>query len=144
MINYTVGFLFSDNLENLILIHRKKADWQQGLLNGIGGKIEANEDPYDAMKREFEEEAGLYIDGWDEFATIRHNDDWKIHVFRNTAPLGLIEACETRCPEEGTIINCFIKYGVPDGTIENLKWLIPLALSNDSGIPLDINERRKR
>lgn len=56
--NYVAGFLFSENLLSVALIRKEKPAWQKGCLNAIGGKIEENETPFEAMKREFTEEAG--------------------------------------------------------------------------------------
>jgi 8-oxo-dGTP diphosphatase len=59
MISYVVGFMFSEYCNEIALIKKKRPEWQKGRLNGIGGHIEKNEVPHDAMYREFEEEAGI-------------------------------------------------------------------------------------
>lgn len=64
MKKYVAGFLFSPDFENVVLIEKNKPAWQKGKYNGIGGKIEEGETPGEAMRREFEEEAGLSIDDW--------------------------------------------------------------------------------
>lgn len=56
---YVAGFVFDDEQRKVLLIRKLKPAWQKGLLNGIGGKIEDNEKPHDAMAREFEEECGV-------------------------------------------------------------------------------------
>jgi 8-oxo-dGTP diphosphatase len=61
MKKYVVGFLFSPNLAEVVLVLKNRPDWQAGLLNGIGGKIEDGESPHNAMSREFVEETGVYI-----------------------------------------------------------------------------------
>ena len=53
MKEYVVGFMFSEE------ILKNKPDWQAGRLNGVGGKVEPNEYPDQAMVREFEEETGV-------------------------------------------------------------------------------------
>jgi 8-oxo-dGTP diphosphatase len=53
MIEYVVGFLFNESLDQIALIRKEKPDWQRGKINGIGGKIEENESPEQAMRREF-------------------------------------------------------------------------------------------
>lgn len=62
---YVVGFVFGDN-NQVLLIRKNRPEKQKGLLNGIGGKIEVNENPSDAMVREAFEEAGLesYPNSW--------------------------------------------------------------------------------
>jgi 8-oxo-dGTP diphosphatase len=57
---YVVGFAF-DSRGWFAMIEKQHPDWQKGLWNGIGGKIEKDEIPVDAMVREFHEEAGQLI-----------------------------------------------------------------------------------
>ncbi len=69
MIRYVCGFLFSLG-SGVVLIEKRKPSWQAGRLNGVGGKIEPGETPLQAMVREFEEEAGLHVDGWRQFCVL--------------------------------------------------------------------------
>lgn len=59
MTEYVCGFMFDHDLEKVVLINKKRPEWQAGLWNGVGGHIEANEPPRNAMAREFYEETGL-------------------------------------------------------------------------------------
>jgi len=68
---YVVGYLFDEDLEHVLLIRKKRPDWQAGKLNGVGGRIEHGEMEYEAMAREFEEEAGMRLFGWSEFCVLR-------------------------------------------------------------------------
>jgi 8-oxo-dGTP diphosphatase len=52
---YVVGFVFNENLDKVVLMKRSKNPYS-GLLNGLGGKIEASETELEAMKREWKEE----------------------------------------------------------------------------------------
>ena len=54
-----VGFMFSVLKSSVVLIKKERPKWQEGKLNGVGGKVEKGESPFDAMKREFLEETGL-------------------------------------------------------------------------------------
>lgn len=49
----------SDGANNLVLIERKKADWQQGKLNLPGGSVNDGELPEAAAFRELREETGI-------------------------------------------------------------------------------------
>ena len=54
----TLGFLVKDNK---VLLAMKKRGFGVGRWNGIGGKLEVNESPESAMKREANEEINIKI-----------------------------------------------------------------------------------
>lgn len=58
MKEYVLALVFDESHKNLILMKRKK-DPYNGLLNGIGGKVDPGETHFEAMKREFTEEVGF-------------------------------------------------------------------------------------
>lgn len=53
---FVLGFLFSEDGSRVLLVWKNRPAWQNGKLNGVGGKIEPGETPLQAMKREFLEE----------------------------------------------------------------------------------------
>ncbi len=59
MERYVVGFAFNENADSVLLVKKRRPRWMEGLLNGIGGRIEKGEKPLDAMNRECKEETGL-------------------------------------------------------------------------------------
>jgi 8-oxo-dGTP diphosphatase len=141
---YTVGFLFTENREFLLLIRKTKPEWQKGRLNGVGGKIKDGETPLQCMIREFEEEAGQVIENWQEFAVITDDCDWTVHFFKTFVSEETFFKCKTKTEEH--LMVCQIKAlfdppTLPRLVIENLKWLIPMALSNDNGAPFKIIEK---
>jgi 8-oxo-dGTP diphosphatase len=78
-----VGFLFSENLEEVLLIKKARPDWQRGKLNGVGGKIEKTDaSPAAAMAREFEEETGMIVPAiaWEPLA-IKTDGDFRLYSF---------------------------------------------------------------
>jgi 8-oxo-dGTP diphosphatase len=80
---YCCGFLFcaTDNGQpDILLIRKNRPSFLRGLLNGIGGHVEPGETPLDAMRREFNEEAGLTIDGW-MADSILNGPDFVVHFF---------------------------------------------------------------
>ncbi len=82
MNNYVLGFLFREHKGPAVLIKKQKPEWQRGLLNGVGGKIELNEPPFNAMVREFKEETGVntvHIP-WRMFCKMQ-GDDFIIYCF---------------------------------------------------------------
>jgi 8-oxo-dGTP diphosphatase len=101
--DYVVGFAF-DGLDlpdtHVLLIRKKKPDWQRGKLNGIGGKIGdkpsiSNETPIQAMVREFHEETGVtnFPGDWSYFA-LMHNGlyEHQVYCFESRNPYLFHEA----------------------------------------------------
>lgn len=72
------------------MIHRNKRpeDIHYGKYNGLGGRLEANEDIVSGMRREIFEESGLAAEGlvlrgtisWPGFG--KHGEDWFGFIFR--------------------------------------------------------------
>lgn len=125
---YVVGFLFSRNYEKVVLIRKKRPEWQKGFLNGPGGKIEANETPLDAMRREFWEETGFRQEWWSEFVVMSSvNGNDIVHFFTGVADL---EGLTSTTDEEIEI--CKVSALAERKTLANLMWLIPLAEQHTS------------
>ena len=120
---YVCGFLFSNDEEHVAVIEKKKPDWQAGFHNGIGGKIERGEDAYQAMIREFDEEAGIYTEHWNQFATVSGRG-WKVTFFR--AKSNDVFHCRSLTEETVKVVR--VADIVTMKVIPNLKWLIPMAL----------------
>lgn len=73
MTHYVLGFAF-DDLGRVALIQKEKPAWQKGRWNGVGGKVEEDETPTQAMVREFHEETGVLLssDKWRYTGIILH------------------------------------------------------------------------
>lgn len=56
--DYTVCVLFDGYLRNVLLVRKARTDFK-GKLNGVGGRVEPGEDPYEGALREIYEETGL-------------------------------------------------------------------------------------
>lgn len=131
MINYTCGFYivrgYVKGGDSVLLVCKTRPDWQVGLWNGVGGKVEANESFRDGMAREFKEETGIDVPvtKWDRFAREIGNG-YDVTFFRTYVDqlppckwmndvgekLSLIRIDELRCTP----------------VVGNLRWLIPMAL----------------
>lgn len=121
MTAYVAGFLIDPSNETVALIRKGKPEWQRGKLNGIGGKIEPGESAAEAMRREFNEEAGLDLDNWELFATVQ--GDWGAVSFFRSFSVASPRSMESEPVEVHSL------EAVPYGEcIPNLSWLIPLAL----------------
>lgn len=130
--NYVAGFCFSENGKQVALIRKLKPEWQRGLLNGIGGKVEPGEEPCAAMVREFEEETGARVEGWRSFCTATTEED-RLHFFTARGDLAAL-----RSAEDEEVVTVDVADVPVLETIPNLRWLIPLALDEGNlGARLD-------
>jgi len=133
--SYVVGFLFSKDLKSVLLIRKKKPDWQVGRLNGIGGKVEQNESPYDAIKREFKEETDLQIDWW-KLKVKMNTPDCLVYFY---ASIGKLEYAKKMTEEDLLIYQVNEISSDKINTIYNLKWLIRLCLESTVIFPIEID-----
>jgi len=97
MTKYVAGFLFSPDLETVVLIEKQKPAWQKDKYNGIGGKVEEGETCYAAMKREFEEETGVLVISWHPYVLIE-GSDYSVDFFYAVSPMW--SECKTQTDEE--------------------------------------------
>lgn len=132
--NYVCGFMFSRGWSQLALIRKAKPAWQRGKLNGIGGKIEDGESPMDAMLREFKEETGHQTRraDWNYFLRMAGVNDggegnFQVDFFACTGDLRALQTTEA---EKLEIINTQDVFPLRSDMIENLPWLIGLALDH--------------
>lgn len=79
---YVLAVAFSVDRRKILLIRKLTPEWQRGLLNGPGGKIEEGETPIQAMTREFKEETSVETtaEHWSSLGTIE-SDVFKVYVF---------------------------------------------------------------
>ncbi|WP_419595342.1 NUDIX domain-containing protein, partial [Thiolapillus sp.] len=121
---YVVGFLFSEDLEWVALIRKARPEWQAGLLNGIGGHIEnTDESPLHAMRREFKEEAGVYVEDWQHYARLSENGQFTVDFFYASGDLG-----ELRTTTDESIVVIGVNTLDTYKIVENVSWLVPLAV----------------
>ncbi|WP_419678413.1 NUDIX domain-containing protein [Aliarcobacter lanthieri] len=55
--------------KKILLLRKNNPDWQRGLYNGIGGKIDIDSTPIDTIIKISKEEIGLDILNWNELET---------------------------------------------------------------------------
>jgi 8-oxo-dGTP diphosphatase len=113
-----------------MLILKKRPAWQDGLLNGIGGKIEPGETPEAAIQRESFEEAGATDLTWVKFATLT-SDATIIHCFSAFTTEAKFKQLNTMTDERLT--PCWTDMVWSQRTIPEVPLLIQLALDR-SGI----------
>ncbi len=86
----TLGYVFSPDRERILMIRRdaRPDDLHFGKYNGLGGKLEPDEDAASGMRREIREEAGLTCGALDLAGTIswpgfgRDGANWFGFLFR--------------------------------------------------------------
>lgn len=120
---YVVGFAL-DSYGRVALIRKNRPEWQAGLLNGIGGHIEPGETPDAAMVREFEEETGRKVGGWQKFVVMEFPAA-RIHFFRARIGTAVMEGLRTTTDE--VVCKLDARDLAQVGVIPNLRWLVPLA-----------------
>lgn len=123
---YVVGFLFSPDYKNVVLIRKNRPDWQRGKLNGVGGHVEDGESPNTSIIREFKEETGLYLEEWRSFFTIE-NESALVHFYWNVSEN--YDKVQT-LTDETIMIHSVDEIFTLD-VIPNLRWLIPMVLDEN-------------
>ncbi len=94
----TLGYVLSPDRRRVLLVHRnaRADDPHLGKYNGLGGKLEADEDVLAGMRREIREEAGIECDALELRGTIswpgfgKHGEDWFGLVFVISAWRGAV------------------------------------------------------
>jgi 8-oxo-dGTP diphosphatase len=114
-----IGFLF-DGSGNVLLIKKNHPAWQNGRLNGIGGKIEKGETPLQAMVREFKEEAGAAVTSWRQFCVMT-GDSYRLYLFTSKEKTHINPGTD-----EGEIA-WYPCDKLPDNLLPNMRFLIPMA-----------------
>lgn len=92
----TLGYVLSPDGREVLMLHRnaRADDHHLGKYNGLGGKIEPDEDVLAGMRREIAEEAGIECDALTLRGTIswpgfgRHGEDWLGFLFVVTSFTG--------------------------------------------------------
>lgn len=128
------GFCFDASRQRVVLIRKNRPTWQAGKLNGVGGKVDLGEMPGEAMVREFLEETGVEVPGWDLFCL--HHDrtnSFEVYYFRAFAD---VDSCTTQTDEE-VVIAPILEVQTCE-VVDSVRWLVPMAL--DTGVRLATTE----
>lgn len=128
MQDYVVGFIHNDH--EVALIRKNRPQWQDGFLNGIGGKVEKYENIHDAMVREFKEEAGRFVGPWEHFLTLE-GEIARVYCFavydEHSDHIPKLETQEDEPIEIWPL--GWLNTGIEESaTVPNLEWIIPLLL----------------
>ena len=129
---YVLALLFSPDRRRVVLMRKTRPTWQAGRINALGGKVAAGETPADAARREVREEAGIEVRAWEEFLV------WEDPVYRMHALRAFdAEALKARTAEDQEVFLAEVAR-LPPNVIDNLRWLIPLALDESVAAPIHV------
>lgn len=139
---YVAGLMFSDDDTYVVLVRKSHPQWQEGRLNGVGGKVEDGEQPIDAMVREFREEAGLQTAPaeWRPFCVVRgqavydpkeDGQGWEVSWFLARRSQDAVLRLHGRHAGSREYIEVRPVVALNrQATVEHLQWLVPMAISS--------------
>lgn len=131
MQKYVLGYLFSPDKKDVVLIQKNRPAFLKDTWNAVGGHIEENELPHTAMVREFQEETGLLIPYWGAAFCIVRGPSYELNVF--TATYEKLHEVKTTTEEEVAVFDLReLKY-ITCG--QRTEMLMYLALETDLEIP---------
>lgn len=137
---YVVGFMFSKDGHKdeqcVVLIRKNRPEWQKGFFNGIGGCIEKGESPEDAMKREFQEEAGMLIAEWNRVAVV-YCPTIVLYFFRSFGNIYKVKAYNESLTDEE--ISLWPVSQLPFNFSCPSNWIASMCLNDDIKFPIEFN-----
>ena len=129
---YVLALLFTPDRRRVVLVHKTRPAWQMGRVNALGGKLDPGEGATDAARREVREEAGVDVAHWEEFLV------WDDPQYRMHACRAFDAAAERAYTAEDQTVFLADARALPEQVIDNLRWLVPLALDRDVAVPVRV------
>lgn len=134
---YTLGFCFDVSRQVVALVKKHKGksspncpEWMEGKLNGIGGKVNIGEPMIAAHFREFHEETeGARILDWHLYAVMVDAEQTFAVQCYYAFDNGVFNLRTPAGGDEEIIISPIHQLYPPD-LLENVRWLIPMALEH--------------
>ena len=127
---YVLALLFTPDRRRVALMRRTRPAWQAGRVNALGGKLLPGESATDAARREVREEAGVDVGDWEEFL-VWEDAVYRLHALRSFHAA----AADVRTAEDQEVFLAGTD-ALPPELIDNLRWLVPLALDRDVAVPV--------
>lgn len=134
----TCGFMFYQNEVVLVTKAGRRVKWQAGLLNGVGGGVEAvDQNLYETQVREFNEETGVttHHADWEPFCYLTHGNDWGVMMFKHRAICRYNLVADAASGEPVDWYSATHLLGRQFASagkvfVPNLAWLLPMAMSD--------------
>lgn len=132
MIEYCAGLLFDNEMSTIVLLEKKHGPVNTiGKLIGVGGKLEPGESPYDAMVREYKEEAAATVSDWKKFCILNVRGlelRAKVHYFYATDTLAVSKS--HALTDEPIRVLPLSRLKLVTNLMPNLTWMIPWLLDD--------------
>lgn len=132
MQEYVMGVAQTRN-HKYVLIQKNRPESLRGKLNFVGGKIEKNEQPLDAMVREFKEETGVITakSKWALVGSLNKAGKFIVHVFTYKENSNIFAEVETTTDEHVFLVS---EEDICNGiynTAPNVRWIVNFLNSPD-------------
>lgn len=133
---YVLALLFTPDRGRVVLVRKTRPAWQAGKVNAPGGKVLPGETPAEATRREVREETGVDVEEWTEI--LKWDDPiYRMHVMRAVDA----KAWDARTAEDQEVFLSDVR-ALPENVIDNIRWLIPLALDDEVRLPLEVRSAK--
>ena len=109
--------IITDN-EEILLLKKNNPDWQKGLYNGIGGKVELNTTPLETIIKKCQEELGVNISNWIELDSEISSSGIEIVYFLTTLNENEIKKLQSQTDERAEL---FSINNLPTNILQDLK-----------------------
>lgn len=109
--------IITDNKE-ILLLKKNNPDWQRGLYNGIGGKVELNTTPLETIIKKCQEELGVNISNWIELDSEISSSGIEIVYFLTTLNENEIKKLQSQTDERAEL---FSINNLPTNILQDLK-----------------------
>lgn len=129
---FVLALLYTADQRRVVLMRRTRPAWQAGRVNGLGGALMAGELPHDGARREVREECGVDVAEWTE-VLVWEDAEYRMHVMRAVSEL----ARGARTLEDQEVFLADVD-ALPANVIDNLRWLVPLALDAEVAMPIPV------
>lgn len=129
---YVLALLFTADRRRVVLMRRTRPAWQEGRVNALGGRLIRGEGAAEGARREVREESGVDVGDWRE-VLVWNDAEYELHVMSAVSE----RARDARTMEDQEVFLAEVS-ALPENVIDNLRWLVPLALDTEVAVPIAV------